>query len=72
MIFKNFLYFFLLVIPQALIAATLFQENFNDQADWMPSGSNSVSSLPENWDYARTDENWHPEEITGSQPFHED
>ena len=49
-------------------AEVLFSENFDRQPDWATIDTNNVGVLPVGWDYARTDENWHPASTPGSNP----
>ncbi len=56
-------------------AQIIFEEDFNGQVDWMPvdnnEACNNVSATcdgepPENWDYYRSIEDWHPSEAAYS------
>ncbi len=46
----------------------LFQEDFDDLADWMTETSDSVGPLPGRFDYGYTGETWHPTSVPGSMP----
>jgi len=46
----------------------LFEENFDAQSDWFAASNRDDFTVPPNWDYARTNENWHPDTHPGTQP----
>lgn len=52
------------------ISTLIFEENFDAQPDWATAGRNALPpNLPVNWDFARTDEQWHPADgDIGTQP----
>jgi len=52
------------------VSGVIFSENFDAQADWTTTGRQALpAELPTGWDFARTDEEWHPADgDVGTQP----
>lgn len=55
-------------VENAPITGTQFAESFDSQDDWQTGDKDNIYTLPNNWDYARTDETWHPVDHTDAQP----
>jgi hypothetical protein len=50
------------------VPGLIFSEDFDAQADWETDGRLSLT-IPPNWDFGRTDEEWHPADgDVGTQP----
>ena len=67
-----------LALPGIASSEIIFQDNFDNQPEWMPVSSRNPGPIPSSWTNARTDEKWHPDEgfpnnepsmrITGRDP----
>ena len=56
----NQLILLLLFLPLSLSADILFEDNFDQQADWQTLNRSTIGDLPAGWTYGRTSEQWHP------------